>query len=115
VWDLVKFRRERVARRRAALAGVREEMPANREAAGNNLTLIAIEDKAGGIANMLDMLCLLGWRPPVVWRGASGKACRFASAICIAPRAERAGNSGWRGGAEPLNLSVVSLALSTAL
>lgn len=42
LWDLIKSRRDRDARRRASLAGYCEEMAANREAAGNNLTLIAV-------------------------------------------------------------------------
>lgn len=55
LWDLIKFRRDRGARRKAALAGYREEMAANRDAAGNNLTLIAVEDQdlAEGTAKAL--------------------------------------------------------------
>lgn len=45
LWDLLKFRRDRGARQKSALAGYKEEMTANREAAGNSLTLIAVEDR----------------------------------------------------------------------
>ena len=67
VWDLIKFRRDRDKRRRAALAGFCEEMSANREAAGNNLTLIAVEAKqlkegeAKGLLNTLSLLETGAW------------------------------------------------------
>lgn len=44
LWDLAKFRRDRDARRRAALTAFVEEMRANSEAAGNNLNLIGFEE-----------------------------------------------------------------------
>jgi hypothetical protein len=44
-WDLVKFRRERGARQRAAIVGLREELVANRERAGSNATMLAVDER----------------------------------------------------------------------
>lgn len=66
-WDLVKYRRERAGRRQAGLAGLREEMSANRGAAGNNLTLLAVEErdiragKTKGLVNTLSSLETGAW------------------------------------------------------
>ena len=59
IWDFAKFRRERHARRLAALTGFVEEMSANYDAAENNLTLLAVERRdiaAGKIKGLLNSL-----------------------------------------------------------